>query len=215
MTSRDKRPHTYRRTTRGGAAALLVLGIGGIGSWSMSHALGAASSASPVATGVPTNPPIVNATDNREADRPVSDPRPVDVTWLDAMPAARPSVNVGARLAGRPVVLVKTATWCPPCGGDAAVTRIEAAASADPGTEYVVVLHSEPVQRAEALAAAVTAPNLHLVLGDDTSGAGALPAEVGPAFGSTIPAVVRLSAGHAVTRVSVGAAAAQRALENR
>ncbi len=205
--NRPRPPATFRVV----AVTVCALVAGGLGTWSVASASGPVTRPNSAPPAVPTNAPVVNATTSPEMDRVVVDARPVQ---LEALPLD----GVGARgerpasaLVGRPVVLVKTASWCPPCGGDAALEPIESAAAAEPGTQFVVVLHSEPSQRAAALAANVKAPNIRVVSGDHAWGAGVLPAD----FGSTIPALVRLSTDHAVTRVSVGAPAVAAALAQR
>lgn len=187
-----------RQRARAASLAAATVALGGVLGWA-SSAEGAPGAHRPApAPPVPINAPVVRAQAIPDTDRAERGGAPIDLSWAPQASAAQ----------GRPVVLLKTATWCPPCGGRHALTPVEAAAKAAPGTQFVVVLHSEPAETAARIAAGVFAPNVAVLAGDETTGADTLGGE----FGSTIPALVRLDASHAVTRVAVGARPVVRAL---
>lgn len=104
-------------------------------------------------------------------------------SWLPKADVTGAALNLDA---GGDAVVLKTASWCLPCGGEDFLAEVRAAAKTNPQTTLVVMLVKETTEVAEQTAADLaTVTNVRVVSGELSTGV----TEVSKAFGAGLPAV--------------------------
>lgn len=93
---------------------------------------------------------------------------------------------------GGRVVILKTASWCLPCGGEDYLSSVRAQAKANAATTYVVMLVRVTDTSARQEATALSETNVRVVQGELSAGS----AEISKEFGSRIPAMAVVNDGH-------------------
>ena len=152
-----------------------------------------------------------------EPDPPVGYERPepgvrVDLTNLPAVETAqgRRARALEARRAPARTVLVATASWCPPCGGERALDPVMSSARKNPHARYEVLLVMEPEESVRRLAVQASAlPNVTIRWVGEPADQAALPERM--RLG--VPSAAVVSADGLLEAVAVGKAPTGELLE--